>query len=95
MLDNKYPDSTKGVAVLARLYWLKRINCVGVGDGDGGDENPRVCDDDGGFDLLDPSTTDLESIIIQLHSKLKGPHMDRLLHAPKALKVFKYNVGHT
>jgi hypothetical protein len=56
--------------------------------------NPAVCDEGGGFDLLEPSTTDLESIVIQPRSKLKSPHMDRLLYAPKALRVFKYNVGH-
>ncbi len=92
---DKYPDPTKPLALFARLPWLKRINCAGLGDGDGGDANQQECDEDGGFDLLEPSSTDLESIVIQPHSKLKVPHMDRLLKSPKALKIFKYNVGHT
>jgi hypothetical protein len=92
---DKYPDSTKGIAAFARLSWLKRLNCSGLGDGDGGDDNSVVCDEGGGFDLLEPSTSSLESIVIQPKSKLKSPHMDRLLLAPRALKVFKYNVGHT
>lgn len=91
---DKYPDSTEGIAAFARLPWLKRLNCCGLGDGDGGDENPTVCDKDGGFDLLKPLTSNLESLVIQPKNKLKSPHMDRLLYTPKALKVFKYNVGH-
>jgi hypothetical protein len=92
---DKYPDSTKGLAAFVRLPWLKRLNCSGLGDGDGGDMNSVVCDEGGGFDLLEPLTSDLESIIIQPRSKLKSPHMDRLLYTPKALRVFKYNVGQT
>ena len=92
---DKYPDSTEGIAAFARLPWLGCLNCSGLGDGDGGDVNPAVCTEGGGFDLLRPSTTDLKSIVIQPRSKLKSAHMDRLLCAPKALRVFKYNIGHT
>lgn len=64
-----------------------------MGDGDNGDENPEQADD--AFVALIPRSLSLERLSIHSGSKLKIPNLDRLLQAPKGLKSFEYEFGHS
>ena len=67
-LLDPHPESTKRFAAFARLPWIQHLSLMGL---EAPETNPAVCDEGGGFDLLETSASDLESIVIQAGSTLK------------------------
>ncbi|KAK8044046.1 hypothetical protein PG993_004070 [Apiospora rasikravindrae] len=87
---DKYPPSLLAVAHLAARYpSVKRIYSAGYVDLDGGELLG------GDYRLLKPASSSLESLTLGPCSQLHHDHLDALLRAPRALRKFHYNVGHT
>ncbi|KAK8118212.1 uncharacterized protein PG998_006493 [Apiospora kogelbergensis] len=84
---DKYPPDLDGVAYFAaRWPKLKRIYTAGYIDTD----EPAL----EGFQSLQPAASSLESLVLGPWSQVCHENLNALLQAPRALKVFRYCVGH-
>ncbi|KAI0016529.1 hypothetical protein F4780DRAFT_675604 [Xylariomycetidae sp. FL0641] len=85
-----YPDQSWPLALFGRLPQVKRIHGSTLGD-----EIEQDHTETGAlFRSMKPGHSGLQEITLERTCQLDSYTMDRLLEAPEALKVFKYNLGH-
>ncbi|KAK7991294.1 hypothetical protein PG988_000088 [Apiospora saccharicola] len=86
---NGTPEMDDLRPVVAMWPSVKRIYSAGYINRDAGNQLETA------FRPLRPSSLPLESLVLGPHTQLSHPHLDELLSAPRAMRVFRYNVGHT
>ncbi|KAK7749991.1 hypothetical protein SLS62_008100 [Diatrype stigma] len=82
----KYPDSTMPLAIFARLPQVECIEASAMADEQDSEEEPLW--------HIRPSSSGLRKLVLGSSFQLTNLNMRELLRAPKALKDFRYNVGH-
>ncbi|KAK8115669.1 hypothetical protein PG984_012171 [Apiospora sp. TS-2023a] len=82
---DEHPPSPDAIAFFAQWPSVKRIYSAGYINRDAGDQLETA------FRSLKPSSLSLESLVLGPHTQLSHPHLDELLGAPRALRVFRYN----
>ncbi|KAK8054352.1 hypothetical protein PG996_013653 [Apiospora saccharicola] len=82
---DEHPPSPDAIAFFAQWPSVKRIYSAGYINRDAGNQLETA------FRPLRPSSLPLESLVLGPHTQLSHPHLDELLSAPRAMRVFRYN----